>query len=630
MGDFVAYPPTVIKAEGAITSIRMNSDGQEIFVGLGNGRLRSYDAATGLQLAELEKFAGPVLSIAISSSDDVLIAADRTGTACEWRREGRQWKLGRTTHLLGRTTHLPDNQISVYLSPHGELIAWLKGPALELWDAATGAKLRSLRTEPDWTMQNVAFDIPNRRMVGGYVNEQTDTGGWAVWHIDTGERLLPVEMPTLGGTYPNDIDITTDGARMAIGFDQALLVNDLNDLQRTNHYGIDSIRAVAFCPTRPYLAAMNASGSITVWNSVTNRPLATLSLPRQRNRPDCLSFSSDGMHLAASNADTVQVWNLQKASEKTVMTGHNGGIPCATFDPTGSVLATGGKDNEVRFWNSTSGRLIRPFSLKEAVQSLAFSADGGLLAVGCMGKNGAPHFRLIDASSNEIVHEAEVPMGTVNSLSWAETLEGRYLAGCGEKGVALWKVSRDHPLTVEEVFALERNRCLAILLHRDAAMMVWVEDDSRLQAWDITAKHQIPLNAPPMLQGWHSMAFLPDQKSIIYVTKSGIAEIWNVQEDREVKFLGAPGTFNESIIALSLDGRWFAALTQPGTVSVWHLPTKKHEFSFRPVAGSVWSLAWDPASEQLAVGQLDGGLSVWHLPLIQQKLAKSGLEWQDN
>src|SRR5262249_29897671 len=101
MGDFVAYPPTVIKpAEGEVTSIRMNSDGQEIFVGLRNGRLHSYDAATGHQLAELEKFAGPVLSIAISSSDDALIAADQTGTACEWRREGRQWKLGRTTHLL--------------------------------------------------------------------------------------------------------------------------------------------------------------------------------------------------------------------------------------------------------------------------------------------------------------------------------------------------------------------------------------------------------------------------------------------------------------------------------------------------------------------------------------------------
>ena len=70
--------------------------------------------------------------------------------------------------------------------------------------------------------------------------------------------------------------------------------------------------------------------------------------------------------------------------------------------------------------------------------------------------------------------------------------------------------------------------------------------------------------------------------------------------------------------------------TQPDSVSVWHLPTKKHVFSLRPEAGSVWSLAWDPASEQLAVGQSDGGLAVWHLPKIQKKLAESGLQWQDD
>jgi hypothetical protein len=152
----------------------------------------------------------------------------------------------------------------VFLSPHGELIAWLNGPALELWDAAAGAKLHSLPTEPGWSMRNVAFDIPNRRLVGGYVNAQTDTVGWAVWRLDTGERLPPVEMPTLGGTYSNDIDVTRDGARMAIGFDGALLVYDLNTFQRTDLNGFDSIMAVAFSSTSPFLAATNARGSITV------------------------------------------------------------------------------------------------------------------------------------------------------------------------------------------------------------------------------------------------------------------------------------------------------------------------------------------------------------------------------
>ena len=385
MGDFVAYPPTVIRpAQGETTSIRLNRDGQEVIVGAGlnKGRLLTYDVGTGKQLAELEAFAGPIQSIAINSNDDELVAADRTGTVCQWRRVSQQWKLERTIHLENE----PNS--TVFVSPDGELIACLNGPALELWDVATGSKLRRLSTESDWEMRNAAFDIPNRRLAGGYVNKQTDKVGWALWRLDSGEPLHQEEMTTLGGTYANDLDVTSAGTRLAIGFDEAFLVYDLNTFQRNDLNGFDSTKAVAFCPTYPYLAATNIRGWVTIWNSVTNRHLATLYQTRQRASRDDLSFSSDGTHLAASNADLVQVWDLTKASEKTIMTGHQGGIPCAAFDPNGRVLVTGGKDNEVRFWNPSTGQLIRTLKLAEKVQALAFSSDGELLAVGCWGKTG--------------------------------------------------------------------------------------------------------------------------------------------------------------------------------------------------------------------------------------------------
>jgi WD40 repeat protein len=132
-----------------------------------------------------------------------------------------------------------------------------------------------------------------------------------------------------------------------------------------------------------------------------------------------------------------------------------------------------------------------------------------------------------------------------------------------------------------------------------------------------------------MLQGWHGVAFLPDGESIVYITKSGVAEVWNVKQDRHVDAVGMPGTFSAPQLALSPDGKWLAAVVQQSMVSVWRMPTKEHVFSVRPDAGTIWSLAWDPSSRQLAVGQSDGGLAVWHLPKIQEKLGESGLRWQD-
>jgi WD40 repeat protein/tRNA A-37 threonylcarbamoyl transferase component Bud32 len=621
MGDFVAYSPITIQpSQGETHSICLNRDGRELFAGLHNGRLLIYDGGTGKKRGEFQAFAGPVQSIAIDATDEQLVAVGPAGFGRVWRRTDQGW-------ALERGVPLGENLGFVLLSPEGELAVCSQGAMLNVFDVTTGTKLQSLPTEPGWAIRNAAFDMPNRRLMASYMNPHTDTVGWAVWDLDTAYRATQFDMPSLGSTYLNGIDVTREGDRLAIGFDEALLIYEMRNFQRTNVFGFDSTKAVAFSPTNPYLAVANMRGWITVWNSVTNRQLATLQIPRRGSNDD-LAFSGDGTHLAASNADFIQIWNLASADEKTVLVGHEGGIPCAAFHPDGRLLATGGKDYEVRIWKLSTGEMVQSFNLGEAVQALAFSADGRLLAVGCMGRVGAPHLRVFDTQSREKIYEANPAMGKIHSLSWANGIDGSYLSACGPGGVALWKVTDNRPLQLDRVVKLDRRSCLATTLDGAARWMVWAEDGSRLQAWDIAAGRERPLHAPPMLLGWHGVALLPDGESIIYVAKSGVAEIWNVKEDRHVDSFGEPGTFSTWQIALSPNGKWFAAVVEQNTVSVWHLPTKQHVFSLRPEVGTVWSLAWDPSNQHLAVGQSDGGLAVWHLPRIQEKLAESGLHWQ--
>jgi eukaryotic-like serine/threonine-protein kinase len=435
-------------------------------------------------------------------------------------------------------------------------------------------------------------------------------------------------MPSLGGTYRNAIALTQAGDRLAIGFDLGLVVVGMTDYQQTNLSVVDSTMAIAFSPTNPYLAAANIRGSITVWNSTTNRQIARLHLPTPSPSLIGLAFSADGGRLVAANATSIQVWDLSKADEATVMTGHNGAIPCAAFHPSGQLLATGGKDKEVRFWNSFTGQHIASIGLGEPVQTLAFSSDGRLLAAGCMGRVNVPHFWLIDVESRKVVYDAEPAMGEVLSLAWSDGVDGRYLAGCGLHGVALWKLADVAPPRIETILELERSRCLALAFNQNTGILVWAEDEIHLKAWDWPADQEAALNAPNMHQGWHGLALLPDGQSIIYVTDRGIAEVWNVKQNRRVDSLGEAGTFVAPHVALSPNGKWFAALTQLDTVSIWHMPTKKHVFTLRPATAAVWSLAWDHSSQHLAVGQADGALTVWHLPKIQSKVAESGLPWR--
>ena len=89
MGDFVAYSPTVIKpAQGETTSVCLSNDGQEVFVGLNNGRMFVYDSDTGKVRSELKAFEGRVISVAVIAPGDVLVAADENGTVRVWRSSG--------------------------------------------------------------------------------------------------------------------------------------------------------------------------------------------------------------------------------------------------------------------------------------------------------------------------------------------------------------------------------------------------------------------------------------------------------------------------------------------------------------------------------------------------------------
>ena len=621
MGDFVAYPPIVITpAVSQTTSICLNANGSELVAGQRNGHLALYDVSTGQQRFEFESLGGPVQTVVLTDNGRRLSAVDQTGMARVWQNDGDKWISKQAFHVSSNSS-----ENSYTLSPTGELIAYFNGPRIEIWDVATEKKLRELPTQPNWKMRNTAYDLTNRRVMGGYMDEASDTVGWAVWNLDTGERMHDVTIPSLGSLYPNSIDLTGDGERMALGFDEALLVYDMNNFQRTSFFGFDATKSVAFSPTHPYLAAVNIRGGITIWNSVTNRQLAALQNVRRGPSREDLAFSADGTHLAASNANSIQVWNLTSADEKIVMTGHEGGIPCAAFHPDGKHLATGGKDDKLRFWDPSSGRLTHTIPVSEAAQALSFTADGRLLAFGGMGRLEANHLKLFDAHSNEVLHEADPGLGQLHSLAWAARTDGKYLAACGSTGVGLWKITALSPIKIERVFMLDRTRCLATILSTDGSTMVWAQDDSNLHAWDLNTAREKLLRAPPMIQGWHGIAFLPDKESIIYVSKPGVAQIWNVKEDRSAGSFGEPGTFSAPHIALSPNGEWFAGLTQPDTVSIWHLPTGRHVFSLRPEAGTVWSLAWDASSTKLAVGQSDGGLAVWHLPRIQEKLVENGL-----
>jgi WD40 repeat protein len=129
-----------------------------------------------------------------------------------------------------------------------------------------------------------------------------------------------------------------------------------------------------------------------------------------------------------------------------------------------------------------------------------------------------------------------------------------------------------------------------------------------------------------MNQGWHGLAFCADGRGLAFVSHTGAAEVWDVAADGRLFQLGEENQFHAPHIALSKDGTRFAGLLEPDTVSIWSTADRKMLYYFRPEQSTVWSLAWSPHGDRLAVGLSDGGLVVWDLRTVEAELARIGLE----
>jgi WD40 repeat protein len=87
-----------------------------------------------------------------------------------------------------------------------------------------------------------------------------------------------------------------------------------------------------------------------------------------------------------------------------------------------------------------------------------------------------------------------------------------------------------------------------------------------------------------------------------------------------------PTTRKGGHVALSKDGHWLAV--ESGlAVTVWDTQSKKLLLRLPEGGGAVWSLAWSPNRDLLAVGTSVGGPVIWYIPKIRAQLAELGLDW---
>jgi WD40 repeat protein len=180
------------------------------------------------------------------------------------------------------------------------------------------------------------------------------------------------------------------------------------------------------------IAAADADGRARIWDLGTGTEASSFSSPGG-SALDTVDFSPDDRVVVTAGADGVaRVWSVAHGTQLAALRPRRSSsrllpeLTSATFSPTGDELVLASASDTAVVWNPPSARL-RPLAASGAVNAVAFSPDGNLIATADAG--GA--IELWDAATLTRVRTMGADVG---ELSVSFSPDGRQIVTAGLTG----------------------------------------------------------------------------------------------------------------------------------------------------------------------------------------------------
>jgi DNA-binding SARP family transcriptional activator/WD40 repeat protein len=316
------------------------------------------------------------------------------------------------------------------------------------------------------------------------------------------------------------------------------------------------VAGAALSPDGTTLYTSSLDGLLREWNLAgMGRLNRRVALPAQR--PCCaslappappLALSPDGAEFAVRLGQaTVGLFSTQSFAELSTFTVRSGGAPVTAlaWSPAGSELAVAGHSGLVQLWRTgRAPRLVRSlaglgsvFGQPEAVQAVAFSPDGRLLAASDDGKTGT---------------RAGIGQDDDAGLGIWQTATGRLLASPAD----LTPVHNEPPAGDDLLAYSPDGKLLALSLF-DRSILILDGSTGRL------------IEALSSAAGTTALAFAADGE-LASGTPAGTVEEWNVRRGREVGSPLVVATSAVTGIAFDAAARLMATSARgAGAVELW-------------------------------------------------------------
>jgi WD40 repeat protein len=596
-----------VKSQGARVA-RFSADGRRIVVAVGPKArgLRVYRTRGGKLLRTFT--AGTALRDAALSRDGRFAAAAGDG--------GQVWVWDVDAGSVRRFDH-GDPVTAVAWSPTADILASVGGTVARLWDISTGAP-RFLRPQRD-NLEGVVFSRDGQRVAtygeGRFVRIfDVSTGIWIstlphpsapvpvtsaafgpqsnvlvtgrgksarLWDVDTGESLITFSGQT--GTV-SDVAVSENGERVATA----------------------SVDTVA----RVFIAATGVPDD--TFYGHTGLGINDIDFSPEKNSSAIVTAGED--HTARFFA---------KGQLSVPLLGHTRAVLGASFSPDGRWVLTSSKDGTARLFDPHGEpvpKVRADYGPSGAVNSVAVDPSGSLVAAG--GKDGAVHVLSVDGRPLRTPIE---PGGSpVVSVAWAR---GQKLLAATEDGdVHIWRNAGASPLSEFK----HGGKINAAAISADGTLVATAGQNDGARVWRMTngASQRLPHDGPVS-----AVAFDPSGRLV--ATASGAAAYaWSTTSGRGLKKFEPEGeTEDVTGVAFGRGGRILATSSKDSHARTWTVKTGRLRKTFVRHGSAVEGVAFSPdsrwfatvASRKAAIWQvgdsdLDGNFLLFvALPLQQQR-----------
>jgi WD40 repeat protein len=419
---------------------------------------------------------------------------------------------------------------------------------------------------------------------------------------------------------------------------------------------------VKFSADGRYLAALDVSGRVRVWELATRQMVVATKPMESSARVSLLAISPDGRLVAIGQegAKTAQIWEVSSARQLSELT-HEAAITGLEFVSAGTVL-TASEDKTLRLWEAATGRGGPRMShgAKAGAVSMFISPDGQWVATLSAGENLA---YLWSVRTGQEFARLPLP-GKVTAVAWSSR-EGWIATGSADGTACMWDLTggesarmegwgqhtdmtfnqtgdllvtatAGEPACVWEPATGRQRNCLD---GTDGASRIALSSDGKLLAtawgaltrvWDVTTGKEI---SNLQQEGFiYALVFSPDGTTLATTSRDGTVRVWPFAKNQLGKALRHEGAVKA--VAFSPDGKFLATAGEDETARLWELPegkllyTLKHpKLSCEQLADpeealcgqpyqagalpAVESVAFSPDGRYLATATLDAVARVW-------------------